>query len=212
MKPIYIFSGLGADERVFQNLDFSPYDPVFIKWLRTTPNETIEDYAAQVAKQIRIDKPILVGLSFGGILAIEVAKIIDIEKLILIASAKSRKEIPFYYRLAGYINIHKLLPSRFLKRPGLIGNWFFSVRTKDEKKMLADILRDSDSSFLKWAINQIVKWKNKTPPQNTYHIHGTADRILPYRFVRADFKVANGGHFMTVNKSVEINKQLRTLL
>ena len=212
MKPIYIFSGLGADERVFQDLDFSPYDPVFIQWSQTTAKQTIEQYAAELAKQIEIDKPVLIGLSFGGIMAIELAKIIDTEKLILIASAKTRIEIPSYFRLAGHLNLHKLFPSRFLKHPGFIGNWFFSVQTKNEKKMLANILHDTDPKFLKWAINQIVKWKNKTIPQNTYHIHGTADRILPYRFVHADFKITNGGHFMTVNKSVEINKLLRTLL
>ncbi len=212
MKPIYIFSGLGADERVFQNLDFSPYTPVFIHWVKTKPKETIEHYAAQLAKQIWIHKPILIGLSFGGIIAIEVAKILGAEKLILIASAKTRSEIPLYYRMAGNLNLHRLLPSRFLKRPGFIGNWFFSVQTKDEKKMLADILKGTDPEFLKWAINQIVKWKNQTIPQNTHHIHGTADRIIPFRFVQADFKIANGGHLMTVNKSAEITQLINILL
>lgn len=30
MKPIYIFSGLGADERVFQNLDLTGFATTFV--------------------------------------------------------------------------------------------------------------------------------------------------------------------------------------
>ncbi len=32
-QKIYIFSGLGADERVFKQLNFSNLEPVFIDWI-----------------------------------------------------------------------------------------------------------------------------------------------------------------------------------
>ena len=103
MKKVFIFSGLGADKRVFQYMDFSGFDTTFINWLTPTKNEIIEDYALRLTDQIKTDRPILVGLSFGGIIATEVAKLIDTEKIVLIASAQTRKEIPFYFRLAGEI-------------------------------------------------------------------------------------------------------------
>ncbi|MCU0467110.1 MAG: hypothetical protein MUF58_00795 [Arcicella sp.] len=38
MKPIYLFSGLGADKRVFEELDFFEYDPTFIQWIQSFEN------------------------------------------------------------------------------------------------------------------------------------------------------------------------------
>ncbi|MGB4775107.1 MAG: alpha/beta hydrolase, partial [Daejeonella sp.] len=109
MNDIYIFSGLGADERVFQTLDFSGLKVTFIHWLTPHKAETIEVYAKRLTSQITINKPVLIGLSFGGIMAVEVAKQINTEKIILIASAKIRQEIPFYYRFAGKLSLHKLI-------------------------------------------------------------------------------------------------------
>ncbi|PRY28558.1 alpha/beta hydrolase family protein [Spirosoma oryzae] len=212
MKRIYIFSGLGADERVFQYLDFSGFTVTFIRWLQPLQNETIEEYAKRLTQQITTVRPILIGLSFGGIVATEVAKLIDTEKIILVASAKTRQEIPFYYRLAGRLRLHKLLPVDLLKRPNALSNWFFGVCSQSDKKMLATILRDTDGQFLWWAIDKIITWKNQLVHSNSIHIHGTADRILPIRYVVSDRQVDGGGHFMTVNKAKELTAAIRSLL
>lgn len=212
MKRIYIFSGLGADERVFQYLDFSGFAVTFIRWLQPLQSETIEQYAKRLTQQITAIRPVLIGLSFGGIMATEVAKLIDIEKVVLIASAKTRQEIPFYYRLAGQLRLHKLLPTSLLKQPNVLSNWFFGAHSREDKKMLAAILRDTDGQFLRWAIDKIVNWKNRISHPNLTHIHGTADRILPFRFVVCDFKIDGGGHFMTVNKAQELTQVIRALL
>ncbi|WP_338868768.1 alpha/beta hydrolase [Spirosoma sp. SC4-14] len=212
MKSIYIFSGLGADERVFKHLDFSGFDTTFIRWTQPTKGETIEHYACRLKEQIGTERPILLGLSFGGIMAIEVAKHIDTEKIIIIASAKTKNEIPFYYRLAGRLNIHKLLPIAIMKRPNVLSYWFFGTQSNNDKRMLANILHDTNAEFLKWSIDKIVKWKNQTLHKNLMHIHGTADKILPLCFVDCDLKVSCGGHFMTVNKADELTKKIRRLL
>ena len=94
-KEIYIFSGLGADERVFQNLDFTGFSEIFINWIIPESGETIENYSTKLLNQIKSDKPTLIGLSFGGLIAIEVAKQIQTETVIIISSAKTKSEIPF---------------------------------------------------------------------------------------------------------------------
>lgn len=77
MSTIYIFSGLGVDERVFRYLDFSGMDVRFIHWIRPLPDESIKLYAQRLRQQIVTDKPILIGLSFGGIIAVEVGRLIS---------------------------------------------------------------------------------------------------------------------------------------
>ena len=80
MKNVYIFSGLGADKRVFQKLDFSYCNATFIEWTAPLRHESFEHYASRILSQIKHENPILIGLSFGGMMAVEVAKLIKTEK------------------------------------------------------------------------------------------------------------------------------------
>jgi pimeloyl-ACP methyl ester carboxylesterase len=211
-KTIYVFSGLGADERVFYKINFGNHNTVFIKWVLPHKDETIENYAFRLTTQIHTFRPILVGLSFGGMMAVEVAKHIETEKIILISSAKSKNEIPFYFRFAGWLGIHKIIPSAMLVNVNIFTNWFFSNRSLEDKKMLSAILHDTNPLFLKWAIAKIVTWKNETVPLNLQHIHGTADRILPLKNINAQKKIIGGSHLMIVNCSDEVSKLLNIYL
>lgn len=211
-KELYIFSGLGADERVFQLLDFSGFSTTFVKWLVPNDTDTIELYATKLLDQITTTKPTLIGLSFGGLIAVEVAKQIDTEKVIIIASAKTKNEIPFYYRFAGQLGLHKLLPTGLLKRSNFITNWFFGTSSAFDKQLLKQILFETDPTFLKWAIDKVARWTNQTQTKNLFHIHGTSDRILPLSFVNCNTTIKYGGHLMTLNKPEELNRIIKQLI
>jgi len=211
MSKIYVFSGLGVDRRVFANIDFKNLDVEFIDWIEPLKNEDIKAYAKRISQSIKANNPILIGLSFGGILAIEISKIINTEKVILIASAKTKNELPKVYRCAGKFKLNKLVPILILKQSNFITNWFFGIKAKSENIMLKNILKNTDPVFLKWAINEIVNWKNELIPEKYIHIHGDKDKIIPIKNIKADFIIKNGGHFMTVNKSKEIEKIIQAV-
>ncbi len=175
-------------------------------------NESIEHYASRILCQIILPNPTLIGLSFGGIMAVEVAKLIETEKVILISSIKSASEVPFYYRWMGNAGFHKYIPSGFLKNTNFLTNWLFGTVSPFDQLLLKQIMGDTNPEFFKWALNQIVLWKNQTLPKNLIHIHGTGDRILPIRFTEYDIVVKKGGHFMTLNKSDEISRILKMQL
>ena len=212
MKNLYVFSGLGADKRVFKYLDFSKNNTTFIDWIIPFESETIEAYAKRLSAQITSEKPILIGLSFGGIMAVEVGKNIETEKIILIASAKNKTEIPFYYRFAGLLKLHKLIPTKLMKKSNFFSFWLFGIKDNENKKLLTEILKDTDENFLKWAIDKIVYWENTIIPENIKHIHGSADRILPIQFAKSDVQIIDGGHFMTIDKFEELNVVLENLI
>ncbi|MEG0917150.1 MAG: alpha/beta hydrolase [Myroides sp.] len=210
MRKIYIFSGLGVDKRVFDNIDFSGLNIAFVDWIDPLKNETFESYAKRISKDFESNS-ILIGLSFGGMLAVEVSKIIRVKKVILIASAKNKNELPKWFLLVGKLKLNRIVPSSLLKTTNFITNWLFGATTSTEKLLLKNIIKDTDLTFLKWAINQIVNWKNLSVAQNCIYIHGTNDRILPAKHLKIDYKIKNGGHFMTVNKANEIEKIIKML-
>ena len=209
MNKIYIFSGLGVDKRVFEKIDFGNLNHEFIDWIEPLKNESLSEYSKRVSKKINTEKPILIGLSFGGIVATEISKIIETEKVILIASAKTKNELPLLYRLAGKFKLNKLIPASILKQQNFLTNWFFGVNSKEDKILLGRILTETNSKFLKWAINEIANWKNIQKPKNYIHIHGSNDKIIPIKNVKVNFTIENGGHFMTVNKPNEIEKIIK---
>jgi pimeloyl-ACP methyl ester carboxylesterase len=211
-KNIYILSGLGADERVFKRLNFEGFSVTFIQWIVPNINDSIEEYASQICKQISTPKPILIGLSFGGIMAIEIAKQIETEKVILLASVKSKNEIPYYYRWAGFIRLHKLIPARFLVHSNPITNWLFGTATAVEKKLFRQMLLDTPPQFLLWATDRVARWKNTLIPKNIFHIHGSKDHILPLRYLKCNHIIKDGGHLMTLNKYKELNQIIKEQL
>ncbi len=208
-KELYIFTGLGGDERIFQHLDFSGFSVNFIKWNIPHKNQDIQDYATQLLSQIKSDRPVLIGLSFGGLMAIEIAKQIKTEKVILIASAKTRSEIPFYYRLAGRIGVHKWIPVRIYKKPNIMPRWVYRSKLTPERQLLQQILQETNPIFLKWAIDKIVTWKNQTIVENIFHIHGSHDKLLPKRYIKSNITIQNGGHLITLSKADDINRILK---
>jgi pimeloyl-ACP methyl ester carboxylesterase len=212
MKNIYAISGLGADERAFFKTNFGANNVTHLPWLQPLPKETIEAYALRLSKNIIHENPILVGLSFGGMMAIEIAKHISVEKIILISSAKTRDELPAFYRYAGRIKLQKLIPVSLLKSGNRVTNFMFSTRTKNDKKILAIMIKESNTTFIRWAVDIILNWQNKIVPQNVIHIHGTKDRILPYKNIKNAVTVNAGPHLMLITKAVEVNKLLQEAL
>lgn len=202
---VYVFSGLGADQRVFDDIDWKQHEPVFIPWIQPVKNETIESYALRMSTDISEENPVLLGISFGGMMAIEVSKHLKASKIILISSAKTFEEIPWYFKLVGKLRINKIVPAALLKSSNSITHWFFGTKTEKEKNTLRIILKETDPVYVKWAVDAVLNWKNKFVPDNLVHIHGTADRILPIRFLKCCAIVENGRHFMIVSQSEIVN-------
>jgi pimeloyl-ACP methyl ester carboxylesterase len=214
MITLNFVSGLGADERVFQYLDLIPLEKNHIKWIEPFQNESIENYALRLSEQIDKSKiNILIGISFGGLISIELAKILKFKKVIIISSVKNKFEIPFYYKIAGKLKLHELVPVRILKSYNRIISYLFGISNLKEEKLLKSILKDTNSIFLKWAISKISNWNNTFLVNELYHIHGSNDRLFPIRYIKNFTKRIDGGHhFMIVTKSQEISKILNEMI
>ncbi len=204
---VYLISGLGADKRIFSNLSFSDqYVINHIEWISPTKREGLVSYSKRLSEQIDQSEPfILIGVSFGGMIAVEICSFLKPIKTIIISSVTTDRQIPWYYKLSGMVNLHRLVPIKILKAPTILTFWFFGTKTKEQKSLLTQILNDTDDKFLKWAISKITTWKQKIRPENLYHIHGTSDRILPLAFINPDLQIQNGGHLMVYDQYDQIS-------
>jgi pimeloyl-ACP methyl ester carboxylesterase len=203
---IYLISGLGADYRVFQKLNL-PSNHTHINWIDPISNsESIQEYTKRLGEQITHKNPILIGISFGGMIAIEMGKIIDTEKIILISSVKTKQEIPLKYRLFGASKLNKITPEWILNKSSFLLYYMFGVKSTEGKKLLKQIILDTDTHFMKWAINQLVNWENETTLNNIIHIHGNKDKLISVKSVKANHIIKDGGHLAVYENHKKVNE------
>ena len=212
MKKVFFLSGLAADERSFQFLDLSFCEAQFIEWKKPAPDETLASYAEKLFADINDEKAIIAGLSFGGMLAAEMAKNHPDTKVIIISSAKTYLEIPRYFRLWRHFPIYNLHfhQTKSLSEPFVSA--ILGPKGAEQKKVQKQIMKNADPAFTRWAINAIVNWRNTIVPKNVIHLHGTADKLLPYRYVKADYTIQKGEHVMLMDEAQEVSELLKRLI
>jgi pimeloyl-ACP methyl ester carboxylesterase len=209
----YFISGLGADKKAFYKLKLpAGYEAIYLDWITPLSNESLKDYAHRFSNFIN-DKEefILVGLSLGGMIASEIARIKSPGKVILLSTVSSSDEMPWYFRWAGKVGIQKIIPTGLYKRMTII-NHFMGSKSKTDKAIVLSFVKQVDPSFIQWSINAILGWKQHERLNNSIHIHGSKDRLLPHRYTKASHIIENGRHLMVLNKADEINKILGEVL
>src|SRR5688500_13661195 len=133
-------------------------------------------------------------------------------KAIIISSNKLHGEFPKYLRLGKYFPLYKIAPSFLMKRTALLCKSMLGAKGKIQKKVLTEIIKDTDQGLLKCAIQAKLNRTNDVNQGNHEHIHDTANKLLPCRLVKADFTITGGSHVLPLDKHEEISALLKKLI
>lgn len=212
MKNVYFISGLGASKKAFTFLDLSFCNPIFIEWIEPLKNESLPNYAKRLSTQIKEQDATIIGLSFGGMLATEIAKNNPSMQVIIVSSNKTYKEFPKLLKIGKYLPLYKWLPNNSMKKSSKFFAWLLGAKGKEQRIIQQQIVQETNPIFTKWAIYSILHWQNKIVPTNLIHIHGTADKLLPFKVVKANYKITKGEHLMIMDQADEISILLKKLI
>jgi pimeloyl-ACP methyl ester carboxylesterase len=209
----YFISGLGADKKVFQKIKLPQgYEPIYLDWIPPQKDESLVDYARRFSSLIKNDGAfVLIGLSFGGMLACELARLRNPMKTIIISSIASSDELPWYFKKAGSIGLHKYVPVKLLGAATMLKN-MMGAATKEDKAIIYRYAKFVDPDLVRWSLNAIINWKQSERLPGIVHLHGTNDHMLPLRYTHPDHIIKNGGHLMIFNKADEVNRILGEVL
>lgn len=207
----YLIPGLGADERVFRGLHL-PGPATVLPWLSPqSPTEPLRHYAARLAEAVPPGQLCwLVGVSFGGLLALEIGRLRPLARVVLISSLATAQQLPPLLKLARATGLHRLVPFGLLPRLPRLAQWFFGARNGCEYRLLARILRDTDPVFARWATRQLLHWDSAGVPA-AVRLHGTHDRLLPAGSAPIDYRLPGAGHFMIVSHATQLSCLLHQL-
>jgi len=209
----YFISGIGADYRLFTHIRLPEgYEPCYIHWIPPQISETLPSYARRLIDQIDTADPfVLIGLSLGGIIAVEIAKAIPPVCTIIISSIPQSSHLPPYFSLAHRLQLTKATPPALIKFLAGVKHRL-TMKSPDNWKIMREIIRSGNDEFITWAMDAVLKWDNAISPQPLYHIHGTRDEVFPIKWTTPTHTIPKGGHNMVMNQPAIINDLLEEIL
>lgn len=207
--------GLAASSTIFENIQLpeDQFEMHFLEWFLPNDKESIESYAQRMTEKIQNENPVLVGVSFGGVLVQEMAKIIQTRKVIIISSVKSNKEFPSRFKIARNTKAYKLIPTQLLADIEKLVKYAFGDNIVAKRlKLYEKYLSVRDKHYLDWSIETILCWKQKDINESVIHIHGDADEVFPIKHIERCIVVKGGTHIMILNKYKWLNENLPQLI
>lgn len=212
--PVYFMPGLAASSSIFERISLSPdvFETVLLEWEIPLDHEVLHDYAKRLAEKIKHKNPVLIGVSFGGILVQEMAKFVEARKVIIISSVKSNLEFPLRMKIAKTTKAYKLIPMNLFLSIENLAKFSFGDKVSHRLKLYEKFLSVRDKRYLNWAIEQLILWDRTEADSNVIHIHGDADEVFPIKNVKDCIVVKGGTHIMILNKFRWLNENLPKII
>ena len=214
---IVLIPGLGYDCRIFDNLNLSNFNVQCLNWIEPKSNEKIHDYSQRLFSKVKdsSEKIILIGHSLGGIVSQEIASKNRIEKVILISSIKSRKEIPISFKLVKPLLLYKFFTKEITIKTIKFWGKSHGFENESEKDLFKSMVGKQTNYYLQWALKELSSWHEPKILTETdiIHIHGTKDKTLPYKLVESpDFTIEKGSHICVFKKAEKISELIKNAL
>lgn len=207
--------GLAASPTIFERIQLpsATFEMHLLEWEIPNAGESLQTYAQRIAQKVTHENPILVGVSFGGILVQEMKAFLNPMKVIIISSVKANTEFPRRFKVAKTTKAYKLVPTRLFENiESLVKFSFGSSVVKQRLVLYEKFLAVRDKHYLDWAIEQIINWERKEIDPEIIHIHGDADEVFPPKYIKKFIPVKGGTHIMILTKYRWLNDNLPKIM
>jgi pimeloyl-ACP methyl ester carboxylesterase len=217
---LVLIPALGLDQPLFhpQGRAFGPAI-VTPPWIEPRPNEALSDYARrwanQLVGQLDEDQPLFLGgASLGGMIALEMAKVLQPRCTFLIGSCINHHELPLRAQVLSNLAGH--LPEKLLAMKLPWWAVLFACREQLDDRNFARVrrmMRQADPAFFKWAAMAMHDWDFEGPleaaQQPVYRIHGRWDWLMPPQpGAHFDKLVPDGRHLINLSHPQTVNRFL----
>jgi pimeloyl-ACP methyl ester carboxylesterase len=210
MSKIYLIPGLGTDIRIFSKLIPLLNNRAEVECLEyrepVSRKESIPEYAQRLVNDIPPQEkpPILIGMSMGGAIATEMAKLVPHRQLVLISTYKHKSEVPLLFKVARWLPLYIFVPAWYVRIVVPFFARILGICNKEDSLGLKEMLKDRTSSHFAWARRAIIKWENEDYPEKYVHINGSKDHIFKKSKKQTTHTIQGGTHNMVMDKAEEI--------
>lgn len=212
--PVYFMPGLAASSSIFERIDLdeSIFEMCLLEWEIPLDKESLSDYALRMTKNIKHQNPVLIGVSFGGILVQEMARHINARKVIIISSVRSNLEFPRRMKIGKSTKAYKLIPMQILLNVEKLAKFSFGEKINKRIQLYEKFLSVRDLRYLQWAVESVILWDRNEIDEKVIHIHGDKDDVFPIKYINSCIVVKGGTHIMILNKYKWLNENLPSII
>lgn len=231
---LILLPGLGADFHLFLPQLKAFEDSIVPAWIEPTgPREPLRLYAARFTEHLRregqLDRPFaLVGFSFGGEMAMEIARYLLMRRassdgeittprsIVLISACRSREAVT--KKFVRQVKLGNLVPKPFVRPIAkLITPRFAKANRLDQQqtRWLREMSRTLDPVMLQWGGRVTIDWNLTADDARAIEreipilqIHGEADTIIPDTLRDADITIAGARHLLQWTNAEHVNERI----
>jgi hypothetical protein len=157
--------------------------------------------------QIADPKPILLGFCYGGVLAIDVGRIVSARRVILVSGISDVSEIALLRRFLAIV--FYITPEFVLKILGAFLTFLVNRILKINIKIPRLWLKSGQNKFI---IRHLLNFRHHDQDPDLVRIHGDRDRLFPMNGFEVDFTINSGGHFMFVDRRKEVLSKIKAAI
>lgn len=197
----YILPGIGADATMYGPAFKNVQDVQCLDWPIYHNEKSIKDISIRIIREYNIDSSDIVGgSSLGGIVAAEIAKNVEVKKIVLIGSTLTAENIsPILKKLSV---LSEIVPIHLIQA-------FAGKASLIDKNNLLKMFSTVDSAFIKAMCKAVFEWEGNPLPQCDYsHIHGAKDFIIYPPKTGAKI-IDDGGHLIALSHEEEVAEFIR---
>ena len=210
---LYCMPGMAASPKIFEFISLpKPIKIHLLSWIPPLKDEPLTDYAIRMCERVTQTNPILLGVSFGGVLVQEMSKYLPGCQVVIVSSIKSKDELPLSMKMAKKTNAHKLLPMQWINNLDNLSLFVFGDGIKKRLALYQKYLSERNPDYLSWAIDSLVNWDKTEVLKNIIHIHGEKDTVFPIKNLSHPFIKIKGGHAAIITQAHWFNKELSKIL
>ncbi len=211
--PVYCVPGLAADVSIFEFIKLpEEFELYTIPWKMPLKEESLTEYAARFSKEVKHTNAVLIGVSFGGIMVQEMSTFLNLRKLIVISSVKSRLEYPLRLQIMKKTKAYKLIPTTLIGKMKYLEQVVYGDVAKKIAQAYQKYLTVTNKEYLDWSIEKILEWKQEEASKNVIHIHGELDQVFPLKNIKNCIVVPKANHAMILRRSRWFNENLPKLI
>jgi pimeloyl-ACP methyl ester carboxylesterase len=180
-----------------------------VRWLPPRDHESISDYTQRLAQSLTVAPGAIVcGVSFGGIVARELALRIGARHCVLISAPRNVRELPPWFRVfrpLGQWPVERVLGQLGQAAACFPARWRSSSTTRFTK------LQGQKGAWHRWATAAVLRWQPSPGVEliPVTQVHGDRDTTFPLRYMRPDVIIPGGGHVLPLTHPAEIVQILR---
>lgn len=201
----YLIPGMGADRRIYSKFNLKNGVIHYLDWQSPKGAVDMPTFAMEVAKRITTENNIIIGSSMGGMMAVELSRIVKPLATILISAPVGVHQFPRILKAVKASRIHRAVSPKSIKYFYKFADTFMGFKSQQQRDMFYQMISELGPQFVHFSVRAVLEWKNTIPPHGNYiQIIGSKDVLFDYKKMESPIVLEGGGHFSCFDRADEV--------